>query len=143
MDYIKKLVSKLGDQPTAGFNRIEAVAPSKNGEAIYEILQPNNAKPYNVVDVIDCIVDAASFDQFKEDYGKTIVCGYARIDGWAVGIVANQRLIVKSGKGEMQLGGVIYNDSADKAARFIMNCNQKENSPCVFAGCYRLYGRQS
>ncbi len=131
LDYIKKLVSKIGAQPTAGFNRIEAVAPSKNGEAIYEILQPNNAKPYNVVDVIECMVDAASFDEFKEDYGKTIVCGYARIDGWAVGIVANQRLVVKSGKGEMQLGGVIYNDSADKAARFIMNCNQKK-IPLVF-----------
>ncbi len=131
LDYIKKLVSKIGAQPTAGFNRIEAVAPSKREEAIYEILQPNNAKPYNVVDVIQCIVDADSFDEFKEDYGKTIVCGYARIDGWAVGIVANQRLVVKSGKGEMQLGGVIYNDSADKAARFIMNCNQKK-IPLVF-----------
>jgi 3-methylcrotonyl-CoA carboxylase beta subunit len=82
-------------------------------------------------DVIDCIVDANSFDAFKNDYGKTIVCGYARIDGWAVGIVANQRKILKSGKGEMQLGGVIYNDSADKAARFIMNCNQKR-IPLVF-----------
>ena len=131
LDYIKKLVSKTGAQPMAGFNRIEAIAPSKRGEAIYEILQPNNAKPYNVIDVIQCIVDADSFDEFKEDYGKTIVCGYARIDGWAAGIVANQRLVVKSGKGEMQLGGVIYNDSADKAARFIMNCNQKK-IPLVF-----------
>ncbi len=84
-----------------------------------------------MVDVIKCIVDNSEFDQFKEDYGKTIVCGYARVDGWAVGIVANQRKIVKSGKGEMQLGGVIYNDSADKAARFIMNCNQKK-IPLVF-----------
>jgi acetyl-CoA carboxylase carboxyltransferase component len=83
------------------------------------------------VDVIKCIVDRSEFDQFKEDYGKTIVCGYARVDGWAVGIVANQRKIVKSGKGEMQLGGVIYNDSADKAARFIMNCNQKK-IPLIF-----------
>ena len=126
LDYIKKLVSKIGASPTAGFNRIESVLPAKSSEAIYDILQENNAKPYNVLDVIECLADANSFDEFKEDYGKTIVCGYARIDGWAVGIVANQRLVVKSGKGEMQLGGVIYNDSADKAARFIMNCNQKK-----------------
>jgi acetyl-CoA carboxylase carboxyltransferase component len=94
-------------------------------------MSEGNTKPYNVADIIECIVDADSFDQFKEDYGKTIVCGYARVDGWAVGIVANQRLVVKNKKGEMQLGGVIYNDSADKAARFIMNCNQKK-IPLVF-----------
>jgi acetyl-CoA carboxylase carboxyltransferase component len=99
-------------------------------------MSAGNTKPYDMVELINCIVDAStplssSFDQFKEDYGKTIVCGYARVDGWAVGIVANQRLIVKSKKGEMQLGGVIYNDSADKAARFIMNCNQKR-IPLVF-----------
>lgn len=94
-----------------------------------------------MVDVIECIVDNSELDQFKEDYGKTIVCGYARIEGWAVGIVANQRTIVKSGKKEMQMGGVIYNDSADKAARFIQNCNQK-NSAGVSPGCYRLYGGQ-
>ena len=94
-------------------------------------MSEGNTKPYDMVDMIECIADADSFDQFKEDYGKTIVCGYARVDGWAVGIVANQRLIVKSKKGEMQLGGVIYNDSADKAARFIMNCNQKK-IPLVF-----------
>ena len=94
-------------------------------------MHKDNAKPYDVVELIECIVDANSFEQFKEEYGKTIVCGYARIDGWAVGIVANQRLIVKNKKGEMQLGGVIYNDSADKAARFIMNCNQKK-IPLVF-----------
>ena len=126
LDYIKKLVSKIGASPTAGFNRIESFVPTKSSEAIYDILQENNAKPYNVLDVIECLADADSFDEFKEDYGKTIVCGYARVDGWAVGIVANQRLVVKSAKGEMQLGGVIYNDSADKAARFIMNCNQKK-----------------
>src|SRR3712207_4143011 len=84
-----------------------------------------------MVKLIECIVDASELEQYKEDYGKTIVCGYARIDGWAVGIVANQRKIVKSKKGEMQMGGVIYNDSADKAARFIMNCNQKK-IPLVF-----------
>jgi acetyl-CoA carboxylase carboxyltransferase component len=97
----------------------------------------NNAKPYDVRTIIDAVVDAdpttntSSFDEFKADYGKTIVCGYARVDGWAVGIVANQRMIVKSKKGEMQMGGVIYNDSADKAARFILNCNQKR-IPLVF-----------
>ena len=110
---------------------MKSAAPSKNADDIYKIIHQNNAKPYDVVDLIECIVDANSFEQFKEEYGKTIVCGYARIDGWAVGIVANQRLIVKTKKGEMQLGGVIYNDSADKAARFILNCNQKK-IPLVF-----------
>jgi acetyl-CoA carboxylase carboxyltransferase component len=94
-------------------------------------MSEGNAKPYDIVEIIKCIVDDSDFDQFKQDYGKTIVCGYARIEGWAVGIVANQRLIVKNAKGEMQMGGVIYNDSADKAARFIMNCNQKK-IPLVF-----------
>ncbi len=128
LDYIKKLVSKIGASALAGFNRIQSVSSSKSSDEIYKIIQENNAKPYNVVDVIECLVDAESFDEFKQDYGKTIVCGYARIDGWAVGIVANQRIVVKSGKGEMQMGGVIYNDSADKAARFVMNCNQKKIS---------------
>ena len=131
LEYIKRLVSKLGAQPTAGFNRIEAVAPVKSSDEIYSVLQQNNAKPYNVTDVIKCLVDGGSWDEFKAEYGKTIMCGYARLDGWAVGIVANQRLVVKNGKGEMQMGGVIYNDSADKAARFIMNCNQKK-IPLVF-----------
>ncbi len=140
LNHIKKIIDKLGSQPNAGFDRTTAVTPIRNKEDIYTIIPEGNAKPYNVVDLIDCLVDGvmengavtkSSFDQFKQDYGKTIVCGYARIDGWAVGIVANQRLIVKSKKGEMQMGGVIYNDSADKAARFIMNCNQKK-IPLVF-----------
>ena len=131
LDHIKKIISKLGKAPNAGFDRIAALAPAKAANEIYSILAEGNAKPYNMVEIIECITDANSFDQFKEDYGKTILCGYARIDGWAVGIVANQRLIVKNKKGEMQLGGVIYNDSADKAARFIMNCNQKK-IPLVF-----------
>ena len=131
LDQVKKIMSKLGPSPLAGFNRAEPLAPSKNKDEIYSIMGEGNTKPYNMVDLIHCIVDADSFDEFKEDYGKTIVCGYARVDGWAVGIVANQRLVVKSKKGEMQLGGVIYNDSADKAARFIMNCNQKK-IPLVF-----------
>ncbi len=131
LDHIKKTMSKLGSKPNAGFNRIASIAPLKAQNEIFGIQNEGNNKPYNVVDIIDCIVDANSFDQFKEDYGLSIVCGYARVDGWAVGIVANQRLIVKTAKGEMQLGGVIYNDSADKAARFIQNCNQKR-IPLVF-----------
>ena len=130
MDYIKKIISKLARPADAGFDRIAPVAPSSETN-VYGILTEGNTKPYDMVQLINCITDAGSFDQFKEDYGKTIVCGYARIDGWAAGIVANQRLIVKNKKGEMQLGGVIYNDSADKAARFIMNCNQKK-IPLVF-----------
>ena len=137
LDQVKKIMSKLGHSEKAGFDRIAAKGPKKNKGEVYGIMSAGNSKPYDMVDIIDCIADAStslstsSFDQFKEDYGKTILCGYARVDGWAVGIVANQRLIVKSKKGEMQLGGVIYNDSADKAARFIMNCNQKK-IPLVF-----------
>jgi 3-methylcrotonyl-CoA carboxylase beta subunit len=131
LEYVKKIIGKLGKSANAGFDRIASAEPKKNSNDIYGIISVGNTKPYNMVDIIECIVDANSFDQFKEDYGKTIVCGYARIDGWAVGIVANQRLIVKNKKGEMQLGGVIYNDSADKAARFILNCNQKK-IPLVF-----------
>ena len=131
LDHVKKIISKLGPVNLAGFNRITPEEPLKNITDIYGIMNEGNTKPYNMLDLIDCIADKGSFDEFKQDYGKTIVCGYARIDGWAVGIVANQRLVVKNSKGEMQLGGVIYNDSADKAARFIMNCNQKKN-PIVF-----------
>lgn len=130
MDHIKKIMSMLGKKPAAGFDRIDAIAPKKNPAELYGIF-PADGKPYDIVDVIERIVDDSVFNQFKEDYGKTIVCGYARIEGWAVGIVANQRKIVKSKKGEMQMGGVIYNDSADKAARFILNCNQKK-IPLVF-----------
>lgn len=128
---VKKLVAKLAPPPTPIFNKIESKAPSKPTSDIYGVMHVDNAKPYNVKDIIDCLVDADSFDEFKADYGKTIVCGYARLNGWSVGIVANQRMIVKSKKGEMQMGGVIYNDSADKAARFIMNCNQKK-IPLIF-----------
>ena len=131
LDYVKKLMGTLAHVKNAGFDKIESKQPKRNKEEIYTFISENNSKPYDVVNIIECIVDENSFDQFKEDYGKTIVCGYARVDGWAVGIVANQRLIVKNKKGEMQLGGVIYNDSADKAARFIMNCNQKK-IPLVF-----------
>ncbi|MBS1777644.1 MAG: acyl-CoA carboxylase subunit beta [Bacteroidetes bacterium] len=132
LDQVRRIMDKMGHhKENAGFDRITPKDPSKKTEEIYGFVSVDNSKPYDVLNVIDCIVDANSFDQFKEDYGKTIVCGYARVDGWAVGIVANQRTIVKSGKKEMQLGGVIYNDSADKAARFIQNCNQKK-IPLVF-----------
>jgi 3-methylcrotonyl-CoA carboxylase beta subunit len=131
LDRVKSIISKLGKKQDAGFNRIAPLLPAKKADEIYGILSGDNSKPYDVLEVINNIVDANSFDEFKKDYGRTIVCGYARVDGWAVGIVANQRLIIKNKKGEMQLGGVIYNDSADKAARFIMNCNQKK-IPLVF-----------
>ncbi len=131
LDEIKKIMGRIGEMPRANFNRIAPVAPKKNAEELYSIMNANNAKPYDVLEIIERIVDDSNFDEFKKEYGKTILCGYARIDGWSVGIVANQRLIVRNKKGEMQLGGVIYNDSADKAARFIMNCNQKK-IPLVF-----------
>ena len=131
LDQVRRIMDKLGEREHAGFDRAKPLLPKKEVKDIYGIVNPENSKPYDVVEVIERIVDNSEFDQFKEDYGKTIVCGYARVDGWAVGIVANQRKIVKSGKGEMQMGGVIYNDSADKAARFIQNCNQKR-IPLVF-----------
>jgi 3-methylcrotonyl-CoA carboxylase beta subunit len=131
LDQVKRIFDKLGAKPKAGFDRVAAKAPLRDAKDVYGIVSAENNKQYDVHDVINCIVDEGSFDPFKNDYGKTIVCGYARVDGWAVGIVANQRKVLKSGKGEMQLGGVIYNDSADKAARFIMNCNQKK-IPLVF-----------
>src|SRR6187399_2105068 len=130
MDHIKRMIAMLGKKDKAGFDRIKSVAPQKDANEMYGLM-PFDGKTYDIVDIIERIVDNSDFEQFKEDYGKTIVCGYGRIDGWAVGIVANQRKIVKTRKGEMQLGGVIYNDSADKAARFILNCNQKK-IPLVF-----------
>jgi 3-methylcrotonyl-CoA carboxylase beta subunit len=131
LDHIKKIISKMGDPEKAGFDRIKPAVPVKNPSDIYSIIPEGNLKPYDMLEIIERMVDNSEFDQFKKDYGKTILCGYARIEGWAVGIVANQRLVCKSKKGEMQIGGVIYNDSADKAARFIMNCNQKK-IPLVF-----------
>lgn len=131
LDQVKRIIGKLGEDNKAGFNRATPSLPTKNQKEIYDILPELRTKPYNMIDIIERLVDNSEFDEFKKDYGKTILCGYARIDGWAVGIVANQRLITKSGKGEVQIGGVIYNDGADKAARFIMNCNQKK-IPLVF-----------
>jgi 3-methylcrotonyl-CoA carboxylase beta subunit len=132
LNYIKSLIGKIGhNKDNAGFDRITPVAPSKKPEEIYGIIPADSAKPYDMLDIIACIADAGSVEEYKADYGKTIICGYARVEGWAVGIVANQRKIVRNKKGEMQMGGVIYNDSADKAARFIMNCNQKK-IPLIF-----------
>lgn len=131
LDCVRNIISKIGETPKAGFNRIESVAPKKDAEEIYKIFPEGNLKPYDMHEIIETIVDASSFDEFKKDYGKTLICGYARVDGWAVGIVANQRLNIKNKKGELQIGGVIYNDSADKGARFIMNCNQKK-IPLIF-----------
>src|SRR5690606_27241093 len=122
---IRDLVDKLGHRPTAGFDRKESSDPKHESKEIYGLLPRERSKPYQTRDIIKRILDDSEFTEYKSDFGKTIVCGYGRIDGWSVGIVANQRELVKNKKGEMQFGGVIYSDSADKAARFIMNCNQK------------------
>lgn len=131
LDCVRSIISKIGESPKAGFNRIEPVVPQIKSENIYEIFPAGNIKTYDMREIIETIVDGSSFEEFKKDYGKTLLCGYARVDGWAVGIVANQRLNIKNTKGELQIGGVIYNDSADKGARFIMNCNQKK-IPLIF-----------
>jgi 3-methylcrotonyl-CoA carboxylase beta subunit len=128
---IRDLMDKIGSSENAGFDRKTAALPSRSIKDIYGILPGDRSKPYNTREIIKCLVDNSEFTEYKSDYGKTILCVYARIDGWSVGIVANQREIVKNAKGEMQFGGVIYSDSADKAARFIMNCNQK-NIPLLF-----------
>ena len=128
---IQNIFSKIGEFEKAGFNRIETVEPKKNKNEIIGILPANRDKAYNTMEVIERLVDNSDFEEYKKGYGETIVCGYARVDGWAVGIIANQRKLVKSKKGEMQFGGVIYSDSADKATRFIANCNQKK-IPLVF-----------
>jgi len=131
LDYIRSIFDKIGKYEEAGFDRIEPAEPKEKQEELYGIIPESRVKPYDVKDVIKRLVDNSEFDEYKALYGKTIVCGYGRVDGWAVGIVANQRKVVKSKKGEMQMGGVIYSDSADKAARFIMNCNQRK-IPLVF-----------
>ncbi len=128
---IRNLMDKIGQPENAGFDRKEAKTPKEPLKNVYGILPADRSKPYSTKELIKCLVDDSEFTEYKEDYGKSIICAYARIDGWAVGIVANNREIVKSAKGEMQFGGVIYSDSADKSARFIMNCNQK-NIPLVF-----------
>jgi len=131
LEKIKSLVSMFGNKPVSPFDRIPAIEPKTPTKNMLGILPADRTKPYDVRELLQCIVDDSVLEEYKEGYGKTIITAYARIDGWAVGIVANQRLISKTRKGEMQIGGVIYSDSADKAARFIMNCNQKK-IPLVF-----------
>jgi acetyl-CoA carboxylase carboxyltransferase component len=131
LDTIRKLVDKFGTFENAGFDRIEPALPKKPMEDIYGLFPSDMSKTYNSIEILERLVDDSELIQYKEGYGKTIICAYARIDGWAVGIVANNRQVVKTKKGELQFGGVIYSDSADKAARFIMNCNQKK-IPLIF-----------
>lgn len=131
LDYIRSLFDKIGHTDKAGFDRLKAKPPKEDPESLYGMFPADRVKPYDMLDVIKRLTDDSEFDEYKALYGKTILCGTARIDGWAVGIVANQRKVVKTKKGEMQMGGVIYSDSADKAARFIMNCNQRR-IPLVF-----------
>ena len=128
---IKEIFGAIGDNEKAGFSRKSPLPPKLDSSEIYGIFPALRSKPYNTRDIINRLVDDSKITEYKSDYGKTIICCYARIDGWSVGIVANQRQVVKNGKKEMQFGGVIYSDSADKASRFIMNCNQKK-IPLVF-----------
>lgn len=129
---IRDLIDKLGDNMhLAGFSKKKPAPPKNNIDDIYKLFPADRSKTYDMRDVLNCLLDDSKFTEYKEGYGQTICCGYGRIEGWAVGIVANQRLLVKTKTGEMQFGGVIYSDSADKAARFIMTCNQK-NIPLVF-----------
>lgn len=126
IEQIRSLTAKIGELPKAGFNRVESMLPLFDPKEIYGILPESSSKPYDMYELIARLVDNSEIDEYKAGYGKTIITAYARIDGWAVGIVANQRSTVKTETGEMQIGGVIYSDSADKAARFIMNCNQRK-----------------
>ena len=131
LNRVRRTMSKIADAQKAGFNRVTPQKPAKNPKEIYGILPKLRSEPYDMKEIIYRLVDNSEFDEYKEGYGQTIITGYARIDGWAVGIVANQRKVVKTKKGELQFGGVIYSDSADKATRFIANCNQKK-IPLVF-----------
>jgi acetyl-CoA carboxylase carboxyltransferase component len=131
LEIIKRTMDKLGAPQNAGFSRIKSLAPALNQEELYGKLPKDRSTPYDMMELIKRLVDDSQFDQYKQGYGKSILTGYARIDGWAVGIVANQRKVVKTKSGEMQFGGVIYSDAADKATRFISNCNQKK-IPLVF-----------
>ncbi len=131
LDTIRNIIDKIGDFDKAGYNRANSIKPKENPEDIYGIIPKSRSDQYDMYEIIKRLVDDSEYDEYKADYGKTIITAYARIDGWAVGIVANQRKLVKTASGEMQFGGVIYNDSADKATRFIANCNQKK-IPLVF-----------
>lgn len=131
LNRIKNIMKSLGSTEKAGFDRIESAQPKEKPENIFGIMPVSRADQYDTYDIIKCLVDHSEYEEYKPDYGKSIICATARIDGWSVGIVANQRKLVKNGKGEMQFGGVIYSDSADKATRFIANCNQRK-IPLVF-----------
>lgn len=131
LDTIKDLIDKIGHFEKAGFDRAEPQLPQYETDTILNILPEESSRPYSMVELLKRLVDNSELTFYKKEYGKTIICAYARIDGWAVGIVANNREVVKNAKGEMQFGGVIYSDSADKATRFILNCNQKK-IPLVF-----------
>ena len=131
LNRIKSLMEKIGDPPKAGFSRIETCLPKEKMENIYNILPTDKTLPYDTYRIIDCLIDADSMEEYKADYGKTMITAYARINGWAVGILANQRKMVKNKQGETQFGGVIYGDAADKSTRFIANCNQRK-IPLVF-----------
>lgn len=131
LDRIKNIMKSIGDFDKAGFDRIESFPPKENPDNIFGIMPAVRSEQYDTFEIIKCLVDNSEYEEYKPDYGKSIICTTARIDGWSVGIVANQRKLVKSGKGEMQFGGVIYSDSADKATRFIANCNQRK-IPLVF-----------
>lgn len=131
LDRIKNIVKSIGDYDKAGFDRIESAPPKEDPDNIFGIMPAVRSEQYDTFEIIKCLVDNSEYDEYKPDYGKSIICATARIDGWSVGIIANQRKLVKSGKGEMQFGGVIYSDSADKATRFIANCNQRK-IPLVF-----------
>ena len=128
---IRSLIEKIGDRPKAGFQRTPTKAPKFDSLSLYNVLPKSRAQPYNTYEVLDRITDENSMDEYKKEYGQTLITTYAKIEGWSVGIIANQRKVVKSKTGEMQFGGVIYGDAADKATRFIANCNQK-NIPLVF-----------
>lgn len=131
LESIRNIIGMTGEFTKAGFDRIKPSAPKLDEKDIYGILPDSREKPYDMMEVIKRLVDDSEFEEYKAGYGQSIICGLGRVDGWAVGIVANQRKVLKSKKGEMQFGGVIYSDSADKATRFIMNCNQKK-IPLVF-----------
>jgi acetyl-CoA carboxylase carboxyltransferase component len=131
IETIRGIVGKLGARPKAGFDRIAPKNPVFDAAEIYGLFPEDRTKPYDMHQIVARIVDEGSVEEYKSSYGKTLVTAYARVDGWAVGLVANQRSVVKTKKGEMQVGGVIYSESADKGARFVMNCNQK-NIPLVF-----------
>ncbi len=131
LNRIKSIVGKIGDFDKAGYNRVKSEKPALDPKDIYGIMPKSRSEQYDMYEIIKRLVDNSEFDEYKGDYGKTLITAYARIDGWAVGVIANQRKIVKNAKGEMQFGGAIYSDSADKATRFIANCNQKK-IPLVF-----------